>query len=248
MEAGEDYFEFANSEDPILQLIWQRHCRDTVQDPANSEAFEAFIANLPWSRTFTAKGKRVVLSRWFSWMEAGREVYPRRHELMAVLLFLGLTLGSVHSSREVFRKDPWGLPAAAACPQLDPRGSEAACSQRAASVAAACPQPQGPELGAADVKETVAHGHSDEDVATLRSRCKDTLHASLLVAADDDLWSSVGMIMAASRSVWQAHSRHAATCRGPHDVMQWYASQAAGPPHAIFPQKSPALQNHLSSL
>lgn len=268
-EAGEEYFQVSNAEDPILQVIWQRHCRDAAQDPGDSEAFMAWLVGLPWSKTFTAKGTRVVLSRWFSWMHAARDVYPRRHALLAVLLFLGVTSGYVKSSGQVFRKDPWELPGAAkgcqlgseaacaqpdagrsaaaaasaqpatdeaACPQPGTGGGaiEAACPQPAARDAAACPQTQGSGIAAAEEKETVAHGQSDEQVANLRHRCKNTLHASLVVAADDDLWTSVGMILVATRAVTQAHGRHASFCRAPTNVMRWYAGQAVGAPPKSF--------------
>lgn len=236
-EGWAEYMDVTSPNDPILTLIWQRHCRDTG-DPSlvcDSEAFEEFIRGLRWAKTIQRKGTRVTLSRWFSWMDAAEDCFGRRHEILAVLLFLCVSQGLADHSRHIFAKDPWGSCAAvgsrvvdgeAACsPRPQVACVEAACSQHMAGrAAAACSQPV-----AATAKESTAHGQSDEDVNSLRRRCKNTLHASCVVAADDSLWTSVAQILVVVRAVHTTHRHHAHYCRSREMVTQWYAAQSAGP-------------------
>ncbi len=99
----------------------------------------------------------MVLSRWFSWVRAGAEALSQRHELFAVLLYLGIRLGYVSDRRAVWPGGGGPLASSAGgtaggledddAVGLDAAGSGvgdgskavAACPQPAA--VAACPQP-----------------------------------------------------------------------------------------------------------
>ncbi len=265
-EGAVDFVQVADEGDPVLLLAWQRFARDAILDPNSESDFKEFVQGFHQRDIFRRRGTRVVLSRWFSWVRAAAEALPQRHELFAVLLYLGIRLGYVSDRSAVWPggggplassaggtaggleddDDAVGLDAAgsgvgdgskavAACPQP---AAVAACPQPAA--VAACPppaaashsphwlrrlapQPQGPRE---DEKEAVAGGASDKKVDDLRRKCKNTLHAALHLAADEDMWFKMAVIVSGVGPVCTAHGKNAHRCRSPESVREWYSSMA----------------------
>ena len=138
--------------DPLLDFLQPLIAADRSQDavllPAGAGRLEA--------ADFASKGPKVSLTRWFGWMDAAAWHLPRWHSHLAVLLYMGVQLGTLQSAAE-FPLLGGPLPSAQEMAAATGKQEEPAAQDGA---------PEGPEAEPPAEEPTAV-----DSVRNLRARC-----------------------------------------------------------------------------
>ena len=145
-----------------------------------------------WDGLFTCrflqrKGKKVAACRWFSWMDAMRELSEEWTYRLLVLLYAGLYLGYISTD------SPSDLVACVAVV-----ASSSSSSSSAAPAAAIAPANAGDTSLAANKKE----------LQLLRDKSKNTFHLALMVHQQERFIAGTRILIYATRSLNRWYSKY----------------------------------------
>lgn len=82
--------------DPLLELLQPR----IAADRGHFEILPSALSGQLNEDTFRCKGPKVSLTRWFGWMDSARYNLARWHSTLAVLLFIGVSLGTFQDAND----------------------------------------------------------------------------------------------------------------------------------------------------
>lgn len=178
---------------------------------------------------FLLQGPRVALRRWFSWLHSATFNLQCWHARLLAIVYIGMRLG-VYTS-------VWDCPFWSTGGDLGQQPPEEASDeeQQQALVAApaavsAAASSSGDPMQAPRMAENQEHGvkAGEEEIKDLRNKCRNTLFMCAAILSKEGLQTQVKLLVAFSRPVFDAHSRHASEVRSPEEVFNYYLAAATG--------------------
>ena len=237
VEGAEDLFARTTAADPLFCRLYEGLCKDRGMQPTGDPLEKvALLAELETSPLFEAKGKRVALNRWFSWLAAAKDQDAQWHLKLWVILHIGQGSG-LYKKRDdmpVFR-------ATAAPPRPtqtadDPTAAGRAQARATSSAASASSAPP------ADTEAKAPVVKDDKEVQELRGKSQNTLFLAAEVLAREGLQSLVRLVVALVNPIFDEHSQNAREIRGPEASRAWYLEAAKGRHLEVLGQVAKALE------
>ena len=208
----------------LFNALYESICSDQgIKDPSGSPDHRKLIFdNLLVNDSFTKKGAKVMLRRWFSWFDAFAEADKTWHTRVLAYITFGMSSGIYKDLTEVplwKPADDDGAGGFAGGNDSDDDGDRADAQQAEADVVgveAAVP--------AADAEK--APVKNQEDLKSLRTKCKKSVHVAACIMCRDQMQILCRIIYTVLSPIRLEHGLNAQKCRGPDAIRLWYISAA----------------------
>eukprot|EP00974_Lingulodinium_polyedra_P125370 11194248-Lingulodinium_polyedra.AAC.1 len=225
---AEELFAKQRARDPLFQALYSQLCRD-MQEPeeGTQEHQEKVLAMCALHEAFTLHGPRVTLRRWMSWQHAQPFHDRSWHCRLMVVLSIGMQLGTYKTFKDL---PCWGGPTAMKGTGGAPEGKEKEAKEAAKGVVKAA---QSSGQGSSSSEAWKGGGDQlmqkeDDNLATLRKKCSNSLYLCGTILARDGLQSLTRVLAAFTQPLYSSHSENVAVLRGVEEVKAWYVEAAQG--------------------
>ena len=224
-----------DANDPLLLEVWPMILKDrglneagAGDDICGDAARRAFLDELQLAKPVLAKGPRVAVARWFSWVSAWKTWDSKWGTRLFLLLALCLNKGWASSIEDV-RGTDLGVPPGGAADTADPSAGAAASSdagggeQLGGSSASSSSRPAKPLHLQSTMKQTA---EAKKSQAALRATSANTLHAVCKLMCSEDFLANARMLGFCATSEWAAFNAMVDQCKGPDATMKVYIKWA----------------------
>lgn len=149
---------------------------------------------------FKAKGPRVAMRRWMSWLTSMRTFIGKWHTMLLVLTWIGLRSGFYSDAKSV--------------PLL---GSQSSVAVKALSVEEV-----------AKSESRAGDDNTDRKLQSMREKAVNTLHLVSMVLGDMARYRFCRILVELSEPVSTAHSKEATQMKGDNSVIEYYLAYSRG--------------------
>ena len=205
-------FKSLTPSNPLFTAPYEFMCTDMdLTDADGSPEHRQMVFDMLFAgEAYQAKGEKVTMRRWFSWIQAADQFLPKWHSVLLNLICLGQTLRVYKYRKDVplwnngTRRKPKAQEGEGDSgsdgdqPEGD-AGDAAAAVDNPASAAKEHEEDHGPTKQQSDEKQ----------LKSLRAQSKNTLFVAAAVLSKDMSVNFTAMIVEVTRPIFTAHSKHA---------------------------------------